>query len=78
MNKKDLSGYSTLCLIAFIGSILTLALLPLIPTREQIIENRIERKKVEVEKKRLRKERRAKKMDDEAMAPMMMDMDQDG
>lgn len=34
VNKKDLSNYSTLCLIAFIGAILTLALLPLIPTKE--------------------------------------------
>lgn len=34
VNKKDLSNYSTLCLIAFIGSILTIALLPLIPTKE--------------------------------------------
>jgi len=68
-----LSGYSTLCLIAFIGSILTIALLPLIPTKEQIIDNRIERKTAENEKKRLRKERRAKKMDDEA--PMMENMD---
>jgi len=33
VNKKDLSGYSTLCLIAFIASIITFALLPLIPTK---------------------------------------------
>lgn len=68
-----MSGYSTLCLIAFIGSILTIALLPLIPTKEQIIDNRIERKEADNEKRRLRKERRAKKMDDEA--PMMENMD---
>ena len=73
MNKKNLSGYPTLCLIAFIGSILTIALLPLIPTKEQIVDNRLERKTAENEKKRLRKERRAKKMDDEA--PMMENMD---
>lgn len=68
-----MSGYSTLCLVAFIGSILTLALLPLIPTKEQIIDNRIERREADDEKRRLRKERRAKKMDDEA--PMMDNMD---
>ena len=68
-----MSGYPTLCLIAFIGSILTIALLPLIPTKEQIVDNRLERKTAENEKKRLRKERRAKKMDDES--PMMENMD---
>jgi hypothetical protein len=52
---------------------LTLALLPLIPTKEQIIDNRIERREADDEKRRLRKERRAKKMDDEA--PMMDNMD---
>ena len=50
-----------------------MALLPLIPTKDQIKDNRAERRKTEIEKKRLKKERRAKKMDDEAMAPMMMD-----
>jgi hypothetical protein len=33
VNKKDLSNYSTLCLIAFIGALLTFLLLPLIPTK---------------------------------------------
>jgi hypothetical protein len=33
VNKKDLSGYSTLCLVAFICSIVTFILLPLIPTK---------------------------------------------
>jgi MFS family permease len=36
VNKNDQSGYSTLVLIALIGSILTFALLPLIPMKKQI------------------------------------------
>ena len=71
VNKKDLSNYSTLCLVAFIGSILTLALLPLIPTKEMIIENREVRKTAEIKKKKERKERRAKKDDPENKSLMM-------
>ena len=36
VNKKDLSNYSTLVLIALIGSILVFLILPLIPTKVQI------------------------------------------
>ena len=38
VNKKDLSNYWVLTLIALIGTILTFALLPLIPTRTQLKE----------------------------------------
>lgn len=38
VNKKDLSQYSTLCLISFICSLVTFALLPLIPTKTQLKE----------------------------------------
>ena len=38
VNKKDLSKYSTLLLIALIGSLITFALLPLIPTKKQLKE----------------------------------------
>ena len=38
VNKKDLSGYPTLCLVAFICSIVTFVLLPLIPSKKQLVE----------------------------------------
>ena len=38
VTKKDLSGYSTLCLIAFICSLVTFVLLPLIPTKKQLAD----------------------------------------
>lgn len=38
VNKKNLTNYSTLCLIGLIGSILSLALLPLIPSKKNIKE----------------------------------------
>ena len=60
-------------MIAFIGSIFTTSLLSLIPTNEQIDDNRIERETAENEKKRLNNERMAKKMDDEV--PMVENMD---
>ena len=40
VNKRDLSRYPTLILIALIGSIITFALLPLIPMKYQIREFR--------------------------------------
>jgi Na+/melibiose symporter-like transporter len=79
VNKKNLSNYSTLCLIAFIGSILTLTLLPLIPTKEQIVENRAERRKAELERRQRRRDRRAaKKMNDPEMSEQMNLMMEDG
>lgn len=76
VSKKDLSGYSTLCLIAFICSLVTFVLLPLIPTKKQLADYKQERTEQFLERKRLRKERRGQKsMDPEAM---MLMMDQDG
>ena len=43
VKKKDLSGYSTLCLIATICAIVSFALLPLIPTKQNIKKWRAKR-----------------------------------
>lgn len=58
VNKKDLSNYSTLLLIALIGSLITFVLLPLIPTKKQLKEFR-EKRDEELEEKR--KERRLRR-----------------
>ena len=50
VNKNDLSGYSTLCLIAFICSLFNFFLLFLIPTKAQLKEWKEERKKEEEER----------------------------
>ena len=52
VSKDDLSNYSTLILIEFIGRCLAFALIPLIPTKKQIIENREVRKKEYLKKKK--------------------------
>jgi MFS family permease len=59
VNKRDLSNYSTLCLIAFICAIVTFVLLPLIPTKLQIREFRDKRDIFYEEIKKKRRERRA-------------------
>jgi hypothetical protein len=43
VNKDDLSGYSTLCLISFFCAFIGFALLPLIPTKAQIEESQAKR-----------------------------------
>lgn len=65
VNKKDLSGYSTLTLISLISSILVLALLPLVPTRKQLREWKEARKQSIEDKKEGRKAERARKEEEE-------------
>ena len=66
VNKRDLSKYWILVLIGLIGSILTFALLPLIPTRTQLREwKEVEEAKYK-EEAAVRRERRNKRYEDEA------------
>jgi hypothetical protein len=58
VNKDDLSGYSTLCLIAFFCAFIGFALLPLIPKKAQIEENDKNR---EIEEAKLNEQRKARK-----------------
>lgn len=60
VSKKNLSGYSTLCLVAFICSIVSFALLPLIPSKKNIKEWRAKRKIIDDKNLEERKARRAK------------------
>lgn len=65
VNKRDLSNYSTLCLISLIGSILVFALLPLIPTKTQLKEWKAVRSEEEAKKSVLRKNRRLEREEEE-------------
>jgi hypothetical protein len=60
VTKSDLSGYSTLCLIALILSLFIFFLLPLIPKRQQLREWRKKRAEELLIKMQERRERRAK------------------
>ena len=74
VNKRDLSNYSTLCLISLICSIIQFVLLPLIPTKPQIKEFRAVRAEEYEEVRKARRERRLKRAMEEGgdMAPLMM------
>lgn len=74
-NKKDLSNYSTLVLISLICSILTLALLPLIPSKKNIKEWVSKRQASDEVKKNARKERRAAKRKEEEAAGLIDPVD---
>ena len=72
VNKNDLSGYPTLCLIAFILSLFAFALLPLIPTKQQVrAQRRIRRQEYEVVRTKRRERRLEKRRKKEEM--MMFD-----
>ena len=67
VKKKDLSNYSTLVLISLICSIVSLALLPLIPSKKNVKEWVTKREAADVIIRKTRKERRAaKRKEDEA------------
>ena len=67
VNKHDLTDYNVLVLIALICSIVSLALLPLIPTKKNIKDWLKKRQEKEQEKKAARRARRtAKRKEDEA------------
>ena len=70
VNKKDLSNYSTLCLISFICSLVSFALLPLIPTKKNIKEWRAKRAVADEKKKSDRKARRKARKEEEEKALM--------
>ena len=65
VNKNDLSGYPTLCLIAFFGALLSFALLPLVPTKTNIREWRKTRFKQDEERSKNRERRRMEREDEE-------------
>jgi len=78
VNKKDLSGYSTLCLISLICSIVSFALLPLIPSKKNIKEWRAKRTVADEKKKAERKARRAKAKAEGDQAALLGDDDGQG
>ena len=61
VSKKDLSNYSTLCLIAFCCVLVSFILILLIPTKAQIRQFRDDREKAYLELKKARRARRAAK-----------------
>lgn len=66
VNKRDLSRWSVLCLISLCCATVSLVLIFLIPTKQQIREFRFDRDKAYEEKKQERRDRRRKKAEERA------------